>query len=218
MKKALLCLFILLISSTPKIFSQHEESIETILEEVMAAAEKYSESVEDFEAEIYMRVYVQTVKKNFLYRFTHLIPKFVMHDRHSNEGVIEVISDLKFIYPNNFTADIKNLVGTFSQKNVSEMLPSNLLYLNVYSKMSCNERFFMPLNKASKKYYNYELKRTFREDGLTFCTIAYTPIYESPKLLKGTFVIERDSWRVVQFVAEGLDRASSFTEIGRAHV
>lgn len=211
MKKALLCLFILLISSTPKIFSQHEESIETILEEAMAAAEKYSESVEDFEAEIYMRVYVQTVKKNFLYRFTHLIPKFVMHDRHSNEGVIEVISDLKFIYPNNFTADIKNLVGTFSQKNVSEMLPSNLLYLNVYSKMSCNERFFMPLNKASKKYYNYELKRTFREDGLTFCTIAYTPIYESPKLLKGTFVIERDSWRVVQFVAEGLDRASSFT-------
>ena len=111
MKKALLCLFILLISSTPKIFSQHEESIETILEEAMAAAEKYSESVEDFEAEIYMRVYVQTVKKNFLYRFTHLIPKYVMHDRHSNEGVIEVISDLKFIYPNNFTADIKNLVG-----------------------------------------------------------------------------------------------------------
>lgn len=212
MKKVILCVFILMLSSTSTIFSQEEkETVDTILEKAMKAAETYSESVEEYDAEIYMRIYVETLKKNWLYRYTHLIPNFVLHDRNAKEGLIEVLSDLKFIYPNNYTADIKNLAGTFAQKNVDEMLPSNLVHLNVYNEMSSNEAFFMPLRKASKKYYHYVLERTFTENGLTFCTISFTPIYKSPKLLQGTFVIEKDSWRVMQFVCEGVDLASGFS-------
>ena len=177
----------------------------------MKAAETYSEAVEEFEAEIYMRIYVETLKKNFLYRYTHLIPKFVLHDRDANEGLIEVLSDLKYNYPNNYTADIKQLAGTFSQKNVEEMLPSNLVHLNVYNEMSSNERFFMPLREASKRYYRYELKRTFTQDDIIFYTISFTPIYKSPKLLEGTFVLEKDTWRVMQFICEGVDLASEFS-------
>ena len=177
----------------------------------MKAAETYAEAVEEYDAEVYMRVYVETLKKNWLYRYTHLIPNFVMHNRKGDEGVIEVLSDLKFTYPNNYTADIKNLSGTFTQKNITEMLPINLINLNVYSEMSANELFFMPLRETSKKYYRYELKRTFTQNGTTFCTISFTPIYKSPKLLEGTFVIEKDSWRVMQFVSEGIDLASEFS-------
>ncbi len=177
----------------------------------MKAAESYAEAVEEYDAEVYMRVYVETLKKNWLYRYTHLIPNFVMHNRNGDEGVIEVLSDLRFTYPNNYTADIKNLSGTFTQKNITELLPTNLINLNVYSEMSCNELFFMPLRETSKKYYRYELKRTFTQNGTTFCTISFTPIYKSPKLLEGTFVIEKDTWRVTQFVSEGIDLASEFS-------
>ena len=212
MKKVILCVFILLLSTTSTIFSQEEkETVETILEKAMKAAETYAEAVEEYDAEVYMRVYVETLKKNWLYRYTHLIPNFVMHNRKGDEGVIEVLSDLKFTYPNNYTADIKNLSGTFTQKNITEMLPINLINLNVYSEMSANELFFMPLRETSKKYYRYELKRTFTQNGTTFCTISFTPIYKSPKLLEGTFVIEKDSWRVMQFVSEGIDLASEFS-------
>ena len=211
MKKVILCIFILLFSTTSKIFSQQEETIDSILAKAMKAAETHSETVEGFEAEIYMRVYVQTLKKNFLYRYTHLIPKFVLHDRNANEGLIEVLSDLKFNYPNNYTADIKYLAGTFSQKHVEEMLPSSLVHLNVYNEMSSNERFFMPLREASRKYYRYDLKRTFIQDGMTFFTISFTPIYKSPKLLEGTLVLEESTWRVMQFVCEGVDIASEFS-------
>lgn len=211
MKKVILPIFILLFTTTSNIFSQQKESIDTILKEAMKAAETYSEAVDEFDAEIYMRIYVETLKKNFIYRFTHLIPKFVLHDPHDDEGLIEVLSDLKFNYPNNYTADIKHIAGTFSQQHVEEMLPSNLLHLNVYNEMSSNERFFMPLREASKKYYRYELKRTVTQNGISYCTISFTPVYKSPKLLKGTFVLERDTWRVVQFVCEGVDLASEFS-------
>lgn len=214
MKKVIFCVFILLLSFTSTIFSQEkeeEESVEALLEKVMKTAETYSDAVKEYHAEIYMRTYVQTLKKNWLYRYTHLIPKFVLHNRFEDEGVIEVLSDLKYTYPNSYTADIKNIVGTFSQKKVDEMLPSNLVHLNVYNEMSANEAFFMPLRKSSKKYYHYELKRTYTENGMTMCTIAFTPIYQSAKLLQGSFVIERDSWRVMQFVCEGVDLASEYS-------
>ena len=211
MKKVILYMFILLLSTNFRIFAQQEESIDTILEKSMKAAEIYSEVVEEYDAEIYMRMYVETLKKNFFYRYTHLIPNFVLHTRNGNEGLFEVISDLKFNYPNNYTADIKQLSCTFNQKNLEEMLPSSLVHLNVYNEMSSNERFFMPLREESKKYYRYELKRTFIQDGVTFYTISFTPIYKSPKLLEGTFVLEKDTWRVMQFVCEGVDLASEFS-------
>ena len=209
MRHSIVYLFIFLLSITSKTFAT--EPLGPILEKAMKAAENYSQAVEEFDADIYMRIYVKTLKKNYLYRFTHLIPKFVLHDRKSNEGLIEVLSELKFIYPNNYLADIKHIHGTFSQSKVVEMLPSNLLHLNVYNATSSNERFFMPLRKASKKYYRYELESTFISDNITFYTISFTPIYNAPKLLKGTFVLEKDTWRVMQFICEGVDFASNFS-------
>ena len=211
MKKVILYIFILLLSTNFKTFAQQDESIDTIMEKSMKAAESYSEVVEECDAEIYMRMYVETLKRNFFYRYTHLIPNFVLHNRNGNEGLFEIISDLKFNYPNNYTVDIKNLSGTFHQKDIEKMLPSSLVHLNVYNKMSSNERFFMPLREESKKYYQYELKRTFIHNGDTYYTISFTPIYKTPKLLEGTIVLEKDTWRVMQFVCEGVDLASEFS-------
>lgn len=202
-------LFILLVSYTPKAFA--EEPIDAILEKAMRAAEKYSQTVEEFDADIYMRVYVKTLKKNYLYRFTHMIPKFVLHDRKSNDGLIEVLSNLKFNYPNNYLADIKHIHSTFSQRKVMEMLPSNLLHINIYSETSSNERFFMPLRKSSKKYYRYAIEDKFSNNGMTFYTVSFKPIYKTPKLLEGVFILEKDTWRVMQLVCEGVDLASDFS-------
>lgn len=205
-----LSIFLFLIASTTlKAFA--DEPIDTILDKAMKAAEKYAQAVEEFDAEVYMRIYVKTLKKNNLYRFTHLIPKFVLHDRNANEGLLEVISDLKFNYPNNYISDIKHIQSTFSQNKVAEMLPTNLVHLNIYGEASSNESFFMPLRKSYKKYYRYALESTYTQDNSTFYTISFTPIYKVPKLLQGTFILEKDTWRVVQFVCEGVDFASEFT-------
>ena len=99
MKKVILYTFILLLSTNSKVFSQQIESIETILEKSMKAAEIYSQVVEEYDAEVYMRIYVQTLKKNFLYRYTHLIPDFILYNKNGDEGVIEALSNLKFNHP-----------------------------------------------------------------------------------------------------------------------
>ena len=61
LRKVILYIFILLLSTNSKVFSQHEESVDSILAKAMKAAESYSEVVEEYNADIYMRVYVQTL-------------------------------------------------------------------------------------------------------------------------------------------------------------
>ncbi|HPD86184.1 MAG TPA: hypothetical protein PLS06_02600, partial [Proteiniphilum sp.] len=78
----------------------------------MSAAEKYNELVETYTAEVYVRSYVETIRKNFLYKYTSLIPDFVLHDPHNDDAVIETISDLRYEYPNTFVQDIRHVTGT----------------------------------------------------------------------------------------------------------
>lgn len=82
----------------------------------MSASLKYNQLIEHFDAEVYMRTYVQTVKKNILYKYTHLIPNFVLHDPYADETLIETFSDFKFDYPNNYKQDIKYVNGTLTRK------------------------------------------------------------------------------------------------------
>ena len=61
-------------------FAQNLIPVDTLMKKVSSAAEKYNEWVQTYDAEVYMRTYVETVKKNFLYKFTRFVPRFVLHN------------------------------------------------------------------------------------------------------------------------------------------
>ena len=125
----------------------------------MSAAEKYNGLVEQYTADVYMRTYVETLKKNFLYKYTHLVPRFVLHDPKSDEAVIETLSTLRFDYPNNYLQDIKNVTGTLTSKKEIDMIPFYMLNINVYGETTNTESFFMPLRFSTARYYTYHLKQ-----------------------------------------------------------
>lgn len=193
------------------LFSQNELPLDTILKRSMSAAEKYNRLVESYKSEVYMRTYVETIKKNFLYNYTHFIPRLVLHDPKSDEAVIETISSLEFSFPNNYIQNIKNVTGTLTSKRDIEMIPFDLLNINVYGETTNAETFFMPVRFSTRKYYGYNLLKTTIEDNKTFYTIEFKPIYDNQKLLKGSFVIEHGTWRIVHFSAEGVESFSDFS-------
>lgn len=184
---------------------------DTILKRAMSAAEKYNGLVEKYKAEVYTRTFVETVKKNFLYKYTHFIPQFVLHDPGNDEALIETLSTLKFDYPNNYVHDIKYVTGSITKKKDVDLIPFNMLNFNVYGETTNDESFFMPLRFSTAKYYNYKLARTYTENNKTYYTIDFTPIYENQKLLKGSFIIESGTWRVTFFRGVGIDIFSDFS-------
>ncbi len=191
--------------------SQSHLPADTILRRAMNAAEKYNNLVERFSAEVYTRTYVETLKKNFLYKYTHHIPDFVLHDPHNNAAVIETISKLRFDYPNNYVQDIQHVTGTLTGKKDIDLIPFELLNINIYGETTNDESFFMPLRIKTSKYYRYSLQRTFTEDDKTYYSIDFRPIYENSKLLRGTFIIEKETWRVIYFRGEGIGIFSHFS-------
>ena len=191
--------------------SVSELPTDTILMRVMSSAEKYNDLVEHYSAEVYTRSYIETVKKNILYKYTHLIPQFVLHDPHSDEALIETISNFRFEHPNNYILDIQHVTGTLTKQKDIDMIPFKLLNINIYGETTNDESLFMPIRFSTAKYYRYELYQTFTEDDKTYYNIHYTPIYENPKLLKGSFIIERGTWRVIYFRGEGVDIFSDFS-------
>lgn len=209
--KVTVYILFLFVASFKSFALQAELPVDTVMKRAMSAAEKYNDLVESFSAEIYTRTYVETVKKNFLYKYTHLIPRFVLHDPHNQAAVIETISDLRFDYPNNYVQDIRHVTGTLTGRKDIDMIPFQLLNINIYGESTNDESFFMPIRFSTSKYYRYSLTRTFIENEKTYYSINFSPIYENSKLLKGTFIIERGTWRVIFFRGEGIDIFSDFS-------
>lgn len=196
---------------TLAVYSQNPLPLDTILMRSMSAAEKYNNLVECYHADVYMRTYVETQKKNFLYKYTHLVPRFVLHDPNCDEALIESISSIKYDYPSNYVQDIKNITGTLTSKKDIDMIPFHLLNINIYGETTNAESFFMPVRFSTAKYYNYKLIKDATEHGRTFYTVEYKPRYDNSKLLEGSFVIESGSWRIVHFNGEGVDSFNKFS-------
>src|SRR5690554_5938094 len=191
--------------------TESELNKDTILMRAMSSAEKYNDLVDSYSAEVYTRSYVETVKKNILYKYTHLIPQFVLHDPHSDVALIETVSNFRYDQPNNYIHDIQHVTGTLTRQRDIELIPFKLLNINIYGETTNDESLFMPIRFSTAKYYQYELYQTFTENSKTYYNIHFTPIYDNPKLLKGSFIIERGTWRVVFFRGEGVDIFSDFS-------
>ena len=204
-------ILILSIFITSSMFSQTAIPLDTVLKRSMSAAEKYNGLVENYTADVYMRTYVETLKKNFLFKYTHLVPRFVLHDPKSDEALIETLSTLSFTYPNNYLQDIKNVTGTLTGKKDIDMIPFYLLNINVYGETTNTESFFMPVRFSTARYYTYHLRQMQFENNKTYYTVEFNPIYSNQKLLKGHFVIESGTWRIVHFSAEGVESFSNFS-------
>jgi len=212
MKKGIIIhIFFLIIFSFNSFAFESALPVDTIMKRAMNAAEKYNDLVDNYTAEVYTRTYVETVKKNFLYKYTRLIPQFVLHDPKNDEALIETISDFRFEYPNIYVQDIRHVTGTLTGLKDIEMIPFELLNMNIYGETTNDESFFMPIRFSTAKYYRYSLYQTFTENDKTYYNIHFNPIYENTKLLKGSFIVEKGTWRVIFFRGEGLDIFSNFS-------
>lgn len=196
-------LFILLFSCNLLVSAFNEAEADSVLKNAMNTAEKYSKMFEGYTADVYMRTSIFTLRKNFLYKYTYLIPDFVLYDRKNERGMIETFNSLKYSYPDNYEHRVLDVNGTLTSKKDILMLPYNFLNINVYDIKTSDERFILPIRSETQKYYRYRILSTVNKNDTTYYTFNYSPVYSSAKLLRGMFTIEDKTWRVVHFSGIG---------------
>ena len=202
---------LILFLSCKFIFANNPLPLDSVLHQAMNVAESYSGLVSDYESEVYMRAYVKTNKKNFLYKYTYLIPGFVLHDRKNDEGLIESISKLRMASSNIYFQDVNYINGTMTRRSDIAMLPFRFMSLNIYKESAPDESYLLPLRKTSAGYYQYKLISVETADHKPEYTIEYTPRYKNSKLISGTFVLEDSTWRVKHFTGKGSDLFFNFS-------
>lgn len=175
---------------------------EEVLQEAMRAAENYNKLVEHYEAKVYTRSFVETIKKNKLYKYSQHIPKFVLHDPNNDTAILETYSTLRYTYPNNYVNDIQYVTGSLTSQKDIEAIPYNIINFNIYGETTNDESFFMPIRFSTRKYYSYKLVQAFEYANKTYYEIKFEPVYENPKLLVGSFVVEEGNWRVISYHIE----------------
>ncbi|MDR1516594.1 MAG: DUF5686 family protein [Dysgonamonadaceae bacterium] len=210
MKLKRIALLFCIVVSTQAFGNAQQITTDSIMKNVMDKAAYYGGFVQTFMADIYMRAYVGTIKKNFLYKYTHFVPHFVLNDPKSDEALLETLGVLKYSHPNHYVHQIKTVTGTLTKRKNIEMLPYDLLNINIYSEASNNEDYFLPLRYRTAKYYKYKLRNSYSDNGKDYFVIDYTPKYEHPKLMNGSFIVESDTWRIVRFDGECIDILGKF--------
>lgn len=200
--------------------AQERIALDTILTQTMHQAERYSQEVEIYEADVYMKAFIKTTKKNFLYQFTHLIPNFVLHDRKNDSAFVEVYSRFKYETPNNYFQDIKQVQSTLDGRQHIAMLPLRFVGINIYDKATPAETYYLPLRSESRDYYHYQLQSVKKKKNGTVYQIGFAPKFNNPKLLNGHFYVHQTDWRILRFVGKGEDFYSRFEfdlQMGERH-
>ena len=210
MQKRIVITLFILCCIVKSVYGTSPTPLDTILYRTMRAAELHNRLVESFEAELYTRSYVETIRRNFLSHFTNLIPRFSLQDPHYGEAFIETLGTLRFEYPNSYALNISLVNGTLTRTEDIESIPFNLFHFNIYSETSNEERFIMPTRFNTARNYTFELDHTFVEDDIVYYVINFSPVFTNSRLLTGQFIVESDSWRITFFRGEGLDIFSTF--------
>lgn len=185
--------------------------VDSILNRVFEASDIYSKKIKSYDADVYMRALVETKKKNFLYRYSNAIPNFVLHDVKNDEAVIETVSKIKFKAPNSYLQNVNFVAGTLTKKSDIALLPLKFLSMDVYEETVPGESFYLPLRKKTSSYYEYILASVKEKSGRKFYSISYKPKYKNPQLLEGFFLVEDETWRVVDFNGKSNDLLFTLT-------
>ena len=193
-----------------KLAAAELSQVDSIMKRVTRAAASHSGVVDSYEASVYLKTYIETRKRNILYRYSKLIPNFVIHDPNNDEALIESVSNLKFTAPNSYSQDIKYVSGSLTQKRDIAILPFQFISMDIYAESAHGEIFHLPLREKSSKYYTYSLLKTENIGNREFYTIRFDPIYNNPKLISGYFVVDEKMWRVASMHGEGNDLFLNF--------
>ncbi|NDW13234.1 hypothetical protein D0T50_10040 [Bacteroides sp. 214] len=173
---------------------------EVILEKLFFYAPLYSQIVEDYTAEVYIKNKTVVRKKNQLMRF---IPTMFKIKKGVNEYIMETYSNLHFTAPNIYDQKVKAVSNTVeSYKGVSKDLLS-FTHTNIYSSSLLNSKLLSPLATNARKYYTFKVDSVMRYNGTNCYHISFAPRLKSYQLVKGYMIVSDEVFTVREIEFSG---------------
>ncbi|MCD7936287.1 MAG: DUF5686 family protein [Tannerellaceae bacterium] len=183
------------------------EKADSIMQQVIANAKHYENTLSKYEAEVYVKGRAEILKQNHLIRFAHhLFPV----NRKTKDMVFEMTSNSKFESPNIYHHDLKAVNGNAIPNYKKQQEFMQFLNLNIYAPTAYNEGFLLPLAKNAFRFYQFELVNTVESDGFKIFHIHFKPKRWNVKLLSGDLYIIDKLWTIDQLDIQGIYSFAEF--------
>lgn len=176
---------------------RHDAAADTVMHRVFSYARRTGLRQQDFFADVYHQVSLQTNRKNVLLK---LVPGM----SHVGSGVNDYFSESHFrlqVHPNG-EVDAKEYAysGTASWMRNTRYRVIRRYSLSIYNTKLFVDQILSPLHRRNRRFYRYSIDGTQTDStGVQLVTMSVQPHFYNTQLVRGTFVVEAASGAVRSF-------------------
>jgi len=173
---------------------------DSIMHLVAGQAAKYQTVVSKYEADVYIKGHSEVKRRNFLMQY---VRRIFPVSRSSGTVFFEILSHVKFSYPNDYLHDFKATNGSAIPNGAKEREVLELLNLNVYSSTMYNDGIILPVAHNAYNYYNFNLDTVLYTLGSKLFKISFSPKLWSHKLVVGSLYVWDKVWNISRIDVSG---------------
>ena len=184
-------------------------SVDSVLDNLFFYAPYYETAVAEYDSDIYLKVNLDILRKNYLIRY---LPSMFRPRKGVRKYILETYSDLHYTAPNIYDHRVKATTGTTPRYRGAKENLLRYFNINVYSPVLFEHKLLSPLSETAQKHYNYKLTRVDKGlgDHLEY-TIEFTPKSMSYQLLSGYVIVSDGVWSIREFEFSGKSEYFTFT-------
>lgn len=173
---------------------------DTIIQSIFEFSSFYSKVIDEYKADVYMKARVKVHKSNKLIRY---IPSMFRLEKGVDDYIMESISEMHYTAPDIYNRKVKAVSSTFRRDKGQLTDLTDFFNMNVYSSSLMTDKLLSPLDRESRKYYNYHLDSIAGPPDNLRYKLRITPKYKGTQLVSGFIWVSDQIWSIREIYLEG---------------
>lgn len=173
---------------------------DSVLSNVLRFVPIYSQAIQKYESDVYMRGNFKVHKQNQLIRF---VPSMFRLNKDVSDYVVESVGELHYTCPDIYNLKMRAYCGTFRRNRGELGNTMEFLGMNVYSTTLLPGKLISPLDKKGSRYYNYQLDSVCGVGDSLRYYIRILPRNKSIQLVSGYMVVDGGRWTIREISLKG---------------
>ena len=180
---------------------------DTLIQHIYQSAHRYSQVVEEYMAQLYIKERLEIHKGNRLIRY---VPSMYRFEKGIKNYINESVSEVHFTAPNIFDRKIIAVSNTLPRDKGQLTDLFDYITLNIYSTTMMSDKLLSPLDRKNGKFYTYLLDAIEGPSDSLQYKILIVPKFKSTQLVEGYMWVNDHTWTIQNIYFEGMQDVIRF--------
>ena len=181
--------------------------VDTLIQHIYQSAHRYSQIVEEYMAQLYIKERLEIHKGNRLIRY---VPSMYRFEKGIKNYINESVSEVHFTAPNIFDRKIIAVSNTLPRDKGQLTDLFDYITLNIYSTTMMSDKLLSPLDRKNGKFYTYLLDAIEGPSDSLQYKILIVPKFKSTQLVEGYIWVNDHTWTIQNIYFEGMQDVIRF--------